>query len=137
MQPRQGPDDVMNTQPNRTIYVVDDDDVVRDSLTALLESHHFATVAFESGRRFLAHRIGEGAHCVILDVHMPEMTGVEVLQELRERGSRSPVILITGRRDPGVQAQAATLGASALLDKPLAHRALFAAVEAALATQAR
>lgn len=127
----------MDTLPNRTIYVVDDDDVVRDSLTALLESHHFTTIAFDSGRQFLAQRIADGGHCVILDVHMPEMTGVEVLQELRERGSTSPVILITGRRDPGVQAQAAALGASALLDKPLAHRALFAAVEAALASQAR
>jgi FixJ family two-component response regulator len=125
----------MNAPLTRTIYVIDDDDVVRDSLTALLESRNFTTVAFDSGRQFLAHRVADGANCVILDVHMPEMAGVEVLQELRERGDMIPVILITGRRDPGVQAQAVALGASALLDKPLAHRALFAAVEEALARQ--
>jgi two-component system response regulator FixJ len=133
----QGSVDVMDAPLNRTVYVIDDDDVVRDSLTALLEAHNFTTVAFESGQKFLTHRVADGANCLILDVHMPEMTGVEVLQELRERGIKIPVILITGRRDPGVQAQAQALGASALLDKPLVHRTLFAAIEKALAGQDR
>ena len=127
----------MDAKLSRTVYVIDDDDVVRDSLTALLEAHNFTTVAFESGRQFLAHRVADGANCLILDVHMPEMTGVEVLQELRERGVKIPVILITGRRDSGVQAQAQALGAIALLDKPLVHRTLFAAIEKGLSGQDR
>ncbi len=116
------------------IYVIDDDEVVRDSLKVLLETRDFAVRDFESGPAFLAHRSGgqPGPLCVILDIHMPEMSGIEVLRELRTKGDQLPVILVTGRRDTQAQAQARALGVVAFLDKPISHPALFAALDQAL-----
>jgi len=116
-----------------TILVVDDDEMVRDSLRALLESRNFAVADFTSGQDFLAHRDGMIGSCVLLDIHMPGMTGVDLLKILRERGDSIPVILITGRIDAGIQAQAKAFGAAALLDKPIAAARLFAAIEDATA----
>ncbi|MCW0236455.1 MAG: response regulator [Ferrovibrio sp.] len=113
------------------IYVVDDDDVVRDSLRALLEVSNYQVSDFESGDHFLSELdLADG--CVILDVHMPGLPGTEVLRRLRERGVTIPVILITGRRDSQIEAQASAFGALALIDKPLSHTQLFGAIEQAL-----
>ncbi len=116
--------------PSPMIFVVDDDEMVRDSLKILLESRNFSVIEFESARAFLDRHDGSPARCLIVDVHMPEMTGLELLKELRGHGNNIPVILITGRRDSSVQAQAQALGVT-LLDKPVAHRALFSAIEQA------
>lgn len=116
------------------VYVVDDDEVVRDSLKALLEIRQYGVREFESGEDFLAQDPDLTACCLVLDVHMPGMTGVELLRTLRERDSDVPVILITGRRDGQIDSQAAELGAIALLDKPVAHRLLFGAIEQAFAS---
>ena len=115
-----------------TILVIDDDDVVRDSLRALLESHEFKVVEFESGRSFMARRHGVGAGCILLDVHMPDMSGLDVIKALRETGDQTPVVLITGRNDALVEAKAQAYGAAAVLDKPIAHSVLFAAISRAL-----
>ena len=114
-----------------TIHVVDDDDVVRDSLKVLLESREFAVVDFSSGSDLLARREG-AADCLILDVHMPEMTGIEVLRRLRADGDATPVIMITGRWDVAIRAQAEALGVIAFLDKPVSHSRLFSEIEKAL-----
>lgn len=117
-----------------TIFVVDDDEVVRDSLKVLLETRQFAVRDFGSGPAFLADRGATGAPgCLVLDIHMPEMSGLELLRRLRDNGDQLPVILVTGRRDPSAQTQAQALGAVTLLDKPISHPALFAAIEQALA----
>jgi two-component system response regulator FixJ len=116
------------------IYVVDDDDMVRDSLKALLESRQFRVVDFRSGPDFLGHVDGVQSACLLLDIHMPEMTGIEVLRQLRTRGRALPTILITGRVDSTAKAEAEALGAVALLDKPVAHPELFSAIERALGT---
>lgn len=122
------------TVPGRTVFVIDDDEMVRDSLKALLESRDYTVVDFESGRQFLAGQNGVGRACLVLDVHMPDMTGIELLRLLRARGESMPAILITGRTDAAVQAQAKDLGVIALLDKPVSHTVLFAAIEQALQT---
>ena len=116
-----------------TILVVDDDEMVRDSLRAVLESRNFAVADFTSGQDFLARRDGMNGSCVLLDIHMPGMTGVDLLKILRERGDSIPVILITGRTDAGIQAQAKAFGAAALLDKPITTARLFAAIADATA----
>lgn len=121
----------------QTIFVVDDDEVVRDSLKALLETRRFSVVDFESGEAFLNDRKATTAGCVILDIHMPGISGLDVLKMLRSEDDVLPVILLTGRRDAAVQAQAEALGAFAILDKPIAHSALFGAVEQALGTLRR
>src|SRR5262249_38667705 len=124
-----------------TIYIVDDDATVRDSLKAVLESHQFTVVEFDSAPSFL-----DGAPCalparplpacLLLDIHMPGMTGLELLRVLQERGRSLPTILITGRNEEAARAEARALGAVALLDKPIAHPALFAAIEQALGSAA-
>ena len=116
-----------------TIFVVDDDEVVRDSLKVLLETRRFAVRDFESAQAFLAFRRDlPAAGCAVLDIHMPGMSGIELLREIRSAGDQLPVILVTGRREPAAQAQAELLGAVALLDKPISHPALFAALDQAL-----
>jgi FixJ family two-component response regulator len=117
-----------------TIFVVDDDEVVRDSLRVLLESRHFDVLDFGSGAAFLAHRAEAPATpgCLLLDVHMPEMSGIDLLRRLRSKGDDVAAILVTGRRDAATQAQAEALGAVALLDKPLSHPALFGAIDRGL-----
>ncbi len=123
----------MDATPNRTIAVVDDDEVVRDSLKALLETRQFSVVDYASGRDYLKRQDGVRPGCLILDIHMPEMTGIDLLKELRGRGCTVPTILVTGRREAMAQTQAQILGAVALLDKPISHPALFAAIAQALA----
>ena len=114
-----------------SIYVIDDDEVVRDSLKALLEVRGYGVRDFESGDHFLTENPDMADCCIILDVHMPGMTGTEVLRQIRARRPAVPAILITGRRDGQIQAQAEALGAT-LLDKPLSHGQLFGAIEQAL-----
>lgn len=118
----------------QTIVVVDDDEVVRDSLKVLLELRRYDVRDFGSAAAFLAARDDTGAEpgCLVLDIHMPKMSGIELLRELRNRGDGVPVILMTGRREATAQSQAEALGAVALLDKPISHPALFAALEQAL-----
>jgi two-component system response regulator FixJ len=126
----------MTAKPAARIYVVDDDDVVRDSLKALLEIRGYGVRDFESGADFLSAAPDMAGCCVILDVHMPGMTGVELLRRIRARSPADdpavPAILITGRRDSQIQAQADELGVVALLDKPLSHGLLFGAIDRAL-----
>lgn len=122
----------MASASSPAVFVVDDDEVVRDSLKVLLESRGFTVHDFASGRQFLDRKDGVTADCLILDVHMPDMTGTELLKILRNAGDLLPVILITGRNDPVIQAQAKEFGAVTLLDKPVAHAALFAAIQQAV-----
>lgn len=124
----------MPASPTRTIFVIDDDDVVRDSLRALLEARQYAVRDFASGREFLERRDGAKADCVVLDINMPQMSGLEVLRALRKAGDATPVLLVTGQGSPAIYAQARALGVP-LLDKPTPHTALFAAIERAIAAQ--
>lgn len=121
----------MTTQP-RTIIVIDDDEVVRDSLKVLLEARAFRVEDFASGPQFLKQHTGHDG-CLVLDIHMPEMSGLEVLKKLRAEHDDTPVILITGRRDRSLEAQAKELGVVALLDKPIPYAAFFKAIDQALA----
>jgi len=111
------------------IYVIDDDDVVRDSLRALLEVRGYTVRDFDSGDRFFSEAPDLSHCCLVVDIHMPGMTGLDVVGALRARGETVPAILITGRRDPHIDAQAATFGKVVLLDKPIAHTRLFAAID--------
>jgi FixJ family two-component response regulator len=112
------------------VFVIDDDAVVRDSMCALLESRNFNVTAFASGPEYLQQK--SNADCLLLDIHMPEMTGLELLQALRQRGNPVPAILMTGRREAETQAKASALGVIDVLDKPVTHAALFAALQKAL-----
>jgi two-component system, LuxR family, response regulator FixJ len=100
------------------ILIVDDDAAVRDSLRFLLECEGYETREFASGRELLAAGgAGEG-DCLILDVNMPGMSGIELLETMRGRGDMHPVIVISGRTDPWTRKRAHAAGALAILDKP-------------------
>jgi two-component system response regulator FixJ len=115
---------------NFTILVTDDDDAVRDSLRMVLGAIYGEVHGFESGAELLGAVHNYSGSCLILDIHMPDMTGLEVMERLADRKLRIPTILMTGRVDSHLRSKAETYGAVALLDKPLDHDMLIAAIEA-------
>jgi two-component system response regulator FixJ len=117
------------------IYVVDDDDAVRDATQLLLETYGFDVRAFPSGATFLASFDQASAACILLDLHMPQMGGLELVQTLRSWGARTPVIIISGRRDAGVDAELQQAGVSAIFSKPCDDDVLIGAIRAAVAAQ--
>ncbi len=114
------------------ISVVDDDQSVRDSLLLLLRDRGFLARAFSSGKEFLASKQLDQTRCLILDIAMPEMSGVDLYQELILRKSDIPVVFITATRDDSVRQNVLKRGAVDCLIKPFTESALMGAVNAAL-----
>ena len=114
------------------IAVVDDDTWVRDSLRVLLETLGFEVVAHGSGAELLADRRLHSVGCLIIDHHMPRMDGVELLSLLRGEGIDAPAILITGRLDAAITSRAASIGGTAILEKPFSTRRLIELVHLSL-----
>jgi two-component system response regulator FixJ len=119
-----------------TVYVVDDDDAVRDSLKILLESYGLRVRDFGSIPDFLDALETNSAGCLVLDLHLPVMGGFDVMNTLAQRGSRLPVIVITGRGDAQTKARALEAGAVAFLEKPVDDRLLMNAIQTALRARA-
>lgn len=118
--------------PEPTVYVVDDDDAVRDSVAILLESCGYRVRAFESGGAFLAAEIVPGAGCLLSDIRMPGLDGLQLQAALNERGLRLPVIFITGHGDVPVAVDAMKAGAVDFIEKPFQEAALLRSVERAI-----
>ena len=118
----------------RNIYIVDDDDAVRDSLRVLLESLGFEVKDFNSARAFLAQRSLDSTGCLLLDLHMPAMSGMDLLEHMRDSGTQLPTIVITGRSDSFLKERALRSGALAFIDKPVSDDALIQAIGRALGT---
>lgn len=114
------------------LSVVDDDEMLRESLPDLLREFGFAARAFSSGQEFLTSDDVDETRCLILDVAMPGMSGLEVQEELKRRGQAIPVIFITGQKDEELRKQAFSQGAVKFLYKPFSDNALLEAVNAAL-----
>lgn len=102
----------------RTVYVVDDDEAVRDSLATLLRASGFRARAFASPLEFLADYRPQEPDCLVLDVRMPRMDGLEVQRRLIERGARIAVIFISGHGDIPMAVEALRRGALDFLVKP-------------------
>ncbi len=119
----------MATEP--VIHVIDDDDAVRDSLVFLLESSGFRAVAYASAVEFLAALPTITRGCVITDLRMPGMSGLELVQELNEAGIELPVIVITGHGDVPLAVEAMKAGIMDFLEKPFENEVLLSAVRAA------
>ena len=98
--------------------VVDDDDAVRDSVGILLETHGLHVRDFASGGEFLKSDVHKTMCCLVIDYHMPGMTGIEVAEELRRLGRFRPTILITGLSDEAIIQNALSAGIMAILEKP-------------------
>jgi two-component system response regulator FixJ len=114
---------------DRTICVIDDDEAVRDSLRILLELESFDVETFETCEDFLAWLPGHTKLCLILDLHLPGMSGFELLERLTADGQTFPTILMTARSDRAVRLQAASLGTLTLLDKPIEFASLIKALD--------
>jgi FixJ family two-component response regulator len=115
-----------------TIYIVDDDDGMRRALTALMTTVGYNTVPFARPAEFLAKYDPNQPGCLILDVRMPEMSGLEVQQQLNRTGSMLPVILVTGHGDIPMAVQAMKDGAFDFLQKPFRDQELLDRINAAL-----
>lgn len=113
------------------VYIVDDDASIRSSLRFLLHNAGFRSIAFESGEAFLAAASRLEAGCVLLDVRLSGIDGLSVQQELRQRGLRLPVVIITGHGEVPLAVTAMKYGAIDFLSKPLSRDDLLAVVELA------
>ena len=101
------------------VVVVDDDASVRQSAQRLIRSFGYRVAAFASGAEFLAGVDYAGACCLLLDVRMPDMDGIEVQRRLAERGLRIPIVFLTGRASDDEERRAHAAGAVAFLRKPV------------------
>lgn len=114
------------------VHVIDDDDAVRDALAFLLKTAQFDVRTYETARAFLESTQDLSCGCVVTDVRMPEMSGIDLLRRLRESGSDMPVIIITGHGDIPLAVEAMKFGAADFFEKPYDDDALLAAVRSAL-----
>lgn len=115
------------------VFVVDDDERIRDSLRWLLESAGLTVETYPGAREFLAACDPPRPGCLVLDARMPEMGGLELLDELAARGVHLPVILITGHGDAQMTARAMKAGAVDVIEKPLDDQRLLERIRQCLA----
>lgn len=118
-----------------TISIVDDEAPVRKALGRLLRAAGFDVETFASGREFLDSLSTHRPDCTILDLHLPELSGLEVQQRLAQEQIGLPCIVITGKDEPGVSERVLASGAAAYLKKPLDERALLDAITSAVPTR--
>jgi len=117
----------------RRVYIVDDDEAVRDSLSVLLESKAFAVRSFASALEFLEAAPSLPAGCLIVDIRMPEMDGLELQQHLIDRSLDFSLIVITGHGDVPLAVRAMKAGAVDFIQKPFASEAILNSLDTALA----
>jgi len=117
------------------VHVIDDDEGVRASLAFLLDCSEIATRTYESAVQFLKAVPTMEHGCIITDVRMPEMNGLELVAKLKAMGVADPVIVITGHADVPMAIQAMHAGVSDFIEKPFSDEAILIAVRAALAEQ--
>lgn len=113
----------------KPVYIIDDDRMVRRALSFALKASGFEARAFVSGRGFLDEIDLLDSGCVLLDLRMPGMDGIAVLDELGDRVRRFPVVMITGHGDLDIAVKAVKLGASDFLEKPFTEARLLEILE--------
>ena len=118
----------MNTVKTLLVYVVDDDESVRTSLSRLMRSAGFAPRVFDSAEQFLRSLQTERPACVLLDITMPNVTGLEVQARLKDKGIKLPVIAVSARDDEDTRRLARELGVQFFLRKPVDDQALLDAI---------
>src|SRR5262249_31371059 len=115
-----------------TVFVVDDDEQVRESLVALIQAMNLNVQCYPSGREFLDNYSAEDPGCLVLDLRMPQTSGLEVIDELSARHIHLPIIMISGHGDIPGAGGAMKLGAMDFLEKPYHGAALMECVRRAL-----
>ena len=125
----------MTSTDDTTVFVIDDDDRMRAATQRLLKSVGLRAEAFASPQEFLRRKLPDGPNCLILDVRLPGMSGLEVQRKLSEAGVQIPVIFITGHGDIPMTVKAMKSGAVEFLTKPFRDQDLLDAIQQALQRQ--
>ena len=125
----------MEFPSQRKVCVIDDDDAVRESMRAALESLGIEVSDYPSASDFASRVTSPPNGCILLDLHMAGMSGLELLELIRRRGWDLPVIVITGRSDDLLKERALRAGLTAFLDKPVDEPTLMHALDWAFASQ--
>jgi CheY-like chemotaxis protein len=120
-------------QSNRVIAILDDEEHYRRALSRLLKAHGYDVASFSAGEELIAELAQRAFDCVLLDLHMPGMTGFEVLARLQGQPTSPPVIVITAHDDPEFERKAFDLDAFGYQLKPVASPVLLGAIERACA----
>ncbi|RUX06480.1 MAG: response regulator [Mesorhizobium sp.] len=118
---------------NPIIAIVDDDDSVRRALKRLLFSLSYESIAFSSGEAFLESLEITMPSCVLLDLHMPGLNGLQVIEAMRSRNKNIPVIVITANPQPEMRKRSIAAGAVAYLSKPLGREGMLSAIQSTIA----
>jgi two-component system response regulator FixJ len=118
--------------PEALVYVIDDDDAARESLEFLLLSANFSVTSYDSATAFLSALPQIAFGCIVTDVRMPGLGGIELLRHLKEADVKLPVIVITGHGDVPIAVEAMKLGAADFFEKPFDGDKMIAAVQSAL-----
>lgn len=121
----------------KSIFIVDDDSSMRTSMSRLLRVHGFNATPLESAHALLSHADLNKAVCIILDVNLPDQSGIELRQQLSKRGVMVPVIYVTGNDSQANRSGALESGCTAYLTKPFAAKSFMESVERACAGPAR
>src|SRR6476620_12123920 len=114
------------------VHVIDDDEAMRNSLSFLLKAANIDVRVYDSAIAFIADFKSRGSECIVTDVRMPEMDGLELLHRLKAKDANLPVILITGHGDVSLAVEAMKAGAVDFLEKPFKESQVLAAIELAL-----
>ena len=114
------------------VHVIDDDPAVRDSLAFLLETANLSPRTYDSAVAFLEALPEVMSGCVVTDVRMPEMTGIELVRRLKGQGVRLPIVMLTGHADVPLAVEAMKAGVADFIEKPFDDEVLLAAIHAAL-----
>jgi FixJ family two-component response regulator len=122
----------LNMSARHRIAVVDDDHSVRKALCRLLRSVDLEVDSYGSGREFLDALKDALPDCLVLDLRMPDMNGLELKRHLTDRGIQVPTVIITGHDEPGMHAECMAAGVSRYLRKPLDDLALLEAIDRAI-----
>ena len=126
----------MTSADTPTVFIVDDDGRMRAAMQRLLKSVGLHSESFATPQDFLRHKLPDGPSCLVLDVRLPGMSGLEVQQKLTEAGVRIPIIFITGHGDIPMTVQAMKSGAMEFLTKPFRDQDLIDAIQQALKSNA-
>src|ERR1700676_3528976 len=116
-----------------TVFVIDDDDALRESIQGLLKSVGLRSEAFGAAQEFLGSKRPDGPSCLVLDVRLPGINGLDFQRQLADAGIRIPIIFITGHGDIPMTVKAMKSGAVEFLTKPFRHQDLLDAIHQALA----
>jgi FixJ family two-component response regulator len=123
----------MNTEPSPVVFVIDDDASMRSAISRLLEAAGLNVQAFTSAQEFLSSKLDDAPGCLVLDVRLPGLSGLDLQKEMLAQGIYYPIIFVTGHGDIPMSVQAMKAGAVEFLTKPFRDQDLLDAITQAIA----